>query len=299
MDEIDETNEMKNKKNIRGILLVALSAASFGFIPVFAKIAYSAEISTYTLLFLRFLVATVFMFVFLLVKKLPLPTKKEMLIFFLLGAIGYAGESFCYFTALNYASSSTVALLFYTYPALVMLGSAAVFKEKITIKKAISLCLALVGAFVIIGTKFSASVIGIILALLSAVFYSVYILISSKVVKEDQGIQSSAFIILGAMVVYGIFSIFVGFEPPTQLKGLIAVILIAIVSTVVAFWALFTGMEITGPSVASLVSTLEPVVTVISSVIILSEALTVNLIIGGLLVVGSLVVTMLPNKTQI
>ena len=98
---------------------------------------------------------------------------------------------------------------------------------------------------------------------------------------------------------YGIFSIFVGFEPPTQLKGLIAVILIAIVSTVVAFWALFTGMEITGPSVASLVSTLEPVVTVISSVIILSEALTVNLIIGGLLVVGSLVVTMLPNKTQI
>ena len=166
-------------------------------------------------------------------------------------------------------------------------------------KKAISLCLALVGAFVIIGTKFSASVIGIILALLSAVFYSVYILISSKVVKEDQGIQSSAFIILGAMVVYGIFSIFVGFEPPTQLKGLIAVILIAIVSTVVAFWALFTGMEITGPSVASLVSTLEPVVTVISSVIILSEALTVNLIIGGLLVVGSLVVTMLPNKTQI
>ena len=82
MDEIDETNEMKNKKNIRGILLVALSAASFGFIPVFAKIAYSAETSTYTLLFLRFLVATVFMFVFLLVKKLPLPTKKEMLIFF-------------------------------------------------------------------------------------------------------------------------------------------------------------------------------------------------------------------------
>lgn len=85
MDEIDETNEMKNKKNIRGILLVALSAASFGFIPVFAKIAYSAETSTYTLLFLRFLVATVFMFVFLLVKKLPLPTKKEMLIFFYLG----------------------------------------------------------------------------------------------------------------------------------------------------------------------------------------------------------------------
>ena len=100
------------------------------------------------------------MFVLLAAKRLPLPTKKESLLFFALGALGYAGQSFCYFTALNYASSSTVSLLLYTYPALVMLGSAAVFKEKITVKKAEALCLALNGAFVIIGTKFDAGVRG-------------------------------------------------------------------------------------------------------------------------------------------
>ena len=289
---------MENRKNIGGVALVALSAAAFGLMPIFAKMAYASGTGTYTLLFLRFLVAAVFMFLLMLMKKLPLPTKKEMLAFFLLGAVGYVGQSFCYFTALNYASSGTVALLLYTYPALVMLGSAAVFKEKITIKKAVSLCLALVGAFVIIGTKLSAGAAGIILAVLAAVFYSVYILVSSRVVKDGQGIQSSAFIMLGAAIVYGVINLFVGFQPPTAPAGYAAVLLIAFVSTVAAFWSFFTGMEITGPSVASLVSTLEPVVTVIASVVILSEPLTANLLVGGALVLSSLVVTMLPGKTN-
>lgn len=159
-------------------MLVALSAASFGMMPIFAKMAYSAGTSTYTLLFLRFLVGTAFMFLLLAVKKIPLPSKKEMLAFFALGALGYVGQSFCYFTALNYASSSTVSLLLYTYPALAMLGSAFVFKEKITWKKVVALCLALLGAFVIIGAKFNAGAMGIILALMSAVSYSIYIFLS-------------------------------------------------------------------------------------------------------------------------
>lgn len=287
---------MGDKKRIGGVLLIAISAASFGLMPIFAKIAYSAGTSTYSLLFLRFLVAAAFMFLLLFIKKLNLPSKKEMLIFLLLGAVGYVGQSFCYFTALNYASSSVVSLLLYTYPALVMIGSTIFLKEKITVQKVISLCLALIGAVVIIGAEFHANPTGIVLSILSAVFYSVYILISSQVVKAGMGIQSSAFIMLGAAVVYGIMNLFLGFTPPTQINGLVAVAMIALISTVLAFWSFFTGMEKTGPSTAALVSTLEPVVTVLSSVIILSEKITVNIIAGGCLVLAALIVTALPSR---
>ena len=51
-----------------------------------------------------------------------------------------------------------------------------------------------------------------------------------------------------------------------------------------------------GPSTAALVSTLEPVVVVVCSVLILSEKLTVNVIIGGCLVLAALVATALPGK---
>lgn len=287
---------MSDKKRIGGVLLISISAASFGLMPIFAKIAYSAGTSTYSLLFLRFLVAAAFMFLLLFIKKLNLPSKKEMLTFLLLGAVGYVGQSFCYFTALNYASSNVVSLLLYTYPALVMIGSTIFLKEKITVQKVISLCLALIGAFVIIGAEFHANPTGIVLSVLSAVFYSVYILISSQVVKAGTGIQSSAFIMLGAAVVYGIMNLFLGFTPPTQINGLVAVAMIALISTVLAFWSFFTGMEKTGPSTAALVSTLEPVVTVLSSVIILSEKITVNIIAGGCLVLAALIVTALPSK---
>lgn len=280
---------MSNRQRTSGVLLVACSAVSFGFMPVFAKIAYAAGASTYTLLFLRFSIAAAVMFLLLFAKGLRLPSPREALAFLLLGALGYVGESFCYFSALNYVSSGVAALLLYTFPVLVMIGSAIFLQEKITPRKVLVLALALLGAFVIIGADFEANITGIVLAVLSAVFYAGYILVSSRVVKAGQGIQSSAFIMLGAAAVYGAANLFAGFQPPAQISGIAAVLLIALISTGLAFWAFLTGLEKTGPTTASLISILEPVVTVISSAVILAEPLTLNIVIGGGLVLAALI----------
>ncbi len=291
-----ENDAMKTQEKNCGILLVAISAVSFGLIPIFAKMAYAAGTSIYTLLFLRFLVATVFMFSLMIIRKLPLPSGREILSFILLGAFGYAGQAFCYFMALNYASASVVALLIYTYPALVMIGSAIFLKERVTALKIVSLCLALMGAFVIIGAEFDASPPGIILAVLSAVFYSIYILINSKIVKPGMGIQSSAFTMLGVVIVYGIMNLFAGFTPPKDTVGIIAVLLIAMISTVLAFWSFLTGLEKIGASTTALVSTMEPVVIILSSVLFLSERLTINIVLGGILILTALIITTLSTK---
>lgn len=60
---------MKNNTQFTGILIVAISAASFGVMPIFTKTAYSAGTSTYTLLFLRFLIAAVFLFSLLFIRE--------------------------------------------------------------------------------------------------------------------------------------------------------------------------------------------------------------------------------------
>ena len=92
---------MNQSQKLGGIFLVAVSAAAFGLIPVFAKTAYAAGTSTYTLLFLRFLTGTAFMFLLMRLKHLPLPTKREIVLFLLLGAVLYVGQSLTYFSALN------------------------------------------------------------------------------------------------------------------------------------------------------------------------------------------------------
>ena len=287
---------MNTTKKMGGILLVAVSAASFGIMPIFAKIASAAGTSTYSMLFLRFLIAAASMFSLLFVRGIQLPSAREMLAFFLLGAAGYTGQSFCYFTALNHASAGVVALLFYLYPALVMIGSAFFFREKITLKKVAALFLALSGAFVIIGSGFHASPKGIVLSVFAAFFYSAYILVSSKVIKAGMELQATVFIMMGAGTVYGVANLILGFSPPTRPSGWGAVVLLALVSTALALWSFFAGMEKTGPSTAALVSTLEPVVTVLASVFVLSEPITLNIVIGGCLVLASLMVSAMPSR---
>lgn len=287
---------MNNKRMLSGILLIAVSSTSYGLLPVFAKAAYSAGVSTYTLLFLRFFIAASFMFGVMAAKKMKFPSPKEIMACLILGSFAYVGQSFTYFMALNYVSSSVVSLLLYTCPALVMIASVVLFKEKVGRQKIIALMLALSGAFVIIGAEFDANPTGIFLSVATSVLYAVYVMGSSRVVREDICVQSSAFIMLGAAIVYCIINVFVGFTLPVQINGYIPVLLIALVSTVLAFWTFLAGMEKIGATTAALVSTVEPVVTVLASVIILSEPLTKNIVIGGGLVVMALITTALPGK---
>ena len=289
---------MKDKNTLGGILLVALSATVIGFMPIFAKTAYATGTSTYTLLFLRFLIAASAMFLLIFLRKLKMPTKKEMLLYLLLGVAGDAGQSYCYFAALNHTSSGVVSLLLYTSPAMVMVVSVLWLKEKFTVQKGIALCLALIGSAVIIGAEFDANPTGIILSVLSAVFYTAHIVLGAKVIKEGEELQASAFVMLGSASVFGILNLFTGFTPPTQLSGFVSIGMVALVSTAVGFWSFYVGIKKTGASTASLVATLEPVVTVFSSAIILSETLTKNTVIGGCLVIAALIITALGSKSD-
>ena len=289
---------MNDKKQLSGVAFIAASAASFAFLPIFAKLAYAAGSGIYTLLFFRFSIAAACMFLLLLILRRPLPQKKNFLHLLLLGGVGYGLVSFCCFSALRYVSSGTASLLLYTYPAFVMLGSAIFLKEKITAKKILSLCLALAGAVIIVGADFKGKLLGIVFAALSGISYAAYILISSRVVKKGREIESSAVLMLGAAIVYAASLPFAGFEPPKTAIGVLAAVLVALVSTAIAFVTFFIGMEKTSPTVASLVSILEPVITVFASAIILSEKITMNIVLGGLLVLFALIVTILPQKEK-
>lgn len=287
---------MQRKNMTAGVLLVAVSAAAFGIMPILAKLAYRTGASAQTLLLLRFSIAAAALFAVMLVKRPPMPSGREILAYLLLGGAGYVGQSLSYFTAINHASSGAVSLLLYTYPALVMTGSALVFREKITARKLLSLALALGGAFIIIGGDLRAEPLGVLLAFSAAGIYTVYILTSSRVIRPGMQIQSSAFIMLGAAAVFGVINGFRGFSPPTGAGGWAATLVIALFCTALAVWAFFAGMAKTGPTATSLVSTLEPVVTVLASALLLSERITAAMIVGGCLVLASLLIIVFAER---
>jgi drug/metabolite transporter (DMT)-like permease len=277
-------------KRIIGFALAALSAASFGFLAIFARLAYADGAGTTTVLFLRFAIGGTIMIVILRARRLRLTRGRKLLGLFLMGAIGYAGQSFCYFTALRHASASLVALLLYAYPAFVTLLSAALLKERITRAKAAALALALAGTALIVGFGGGGEALGIALALGAAAVYSVYIVCGSRLIGEGESLQASTVIMLSTALVYGAAVLAGGFEPPRGSSGAAAVVAIALVSTVVAIVSFFAGMERIGPSGASLVSTIEPLVTVLAAAAFLGESIGPLTILGGGLVISGLVV---------
>lgn len=283
---------------LAGFLLVALSATCFGVMPILANVAYASGTGTSTLLFLRFFVGGLFMLMLMRGKNLRFPEGKQILSAIGLGGIGYAGQSFCYFTALKYATPSLVALLLYIFPAIVTIISVVFLREKMTFAKFIAICLALSGCALIVGFSGTGNIKGISLALTAAIIYSVYIIVGSRTIQSGFVVQSSAVIMFSAALVFCFSMIHDGFEPPRDLNGLLAIVAIALVSTVVAMWSFFAGLDRIGPTNSSLVSTLEPVVTVLCSVFFLGESLSAANIIGGCLILGALAVVSISQKRR-
>ena len=278
-------------KRLTGILLIAISAASFGTLAIFGRFAYAAGMDTFTVLFLRFSIAASIMTLILILRKEHFPRGRILVQLIGMGALGYVGQSFMYLTAINYASAGLVALLLYLYPFFVMVLSAIVFREKVTRVKIIALVLALVGTALTVDPA-GGQLIGALMAITAAAIYSVYIIVGTNVMKHVSAVQSSTVIFASAGVVYGILTAFNGAHFPTENSGWYTMIGIVLVATVIPVVTFLAGLEMIGPTNAAMLSTLEPVVTVLLAAWLFQERLnTVSLLGGGLILVAVILLT--------
>jgi len=271
-------------QKFRGMIFVVISAIAFGAIPVFARAAYNAGSDPISVLFFRFSIASIIMIPFIAVQKIPFPRGRFLLGLMLMGGIGYVGQSFCYFTALTMASAGLVAILLYLYPAIVVILSSLLFKERITGLKVSALILALTGTVLTIGLGGGGSLLGIALAMTAPFIYSAYILAGSKITKEVEILSSSTVVMISASFVFGTFIAVKGLNMPQTLVGWGGVLAIALISTVIAIIAFFAGLKRVGPTNASMLSTFEPVTTVVLVAIVFGEEIGLMRIMGGILI---------------
>jgi len=278
-----------------GILLVLVSAVSFGFIPIFARLAYSQGVGIDELLFVRFLLAFLIMGAILAAsRRLTVPKKDDLLILILLGALAYFLQSTLYFTALLYSPVAIVALLLYTYPVFVTIGAFALGWEKISRRLAGAFVIATLG-LILAANPFGSSIgLGVILALGSSITYTIYILGGSKVLRRIKG-EVAAFYVLGAgSISFGLTGALTGsIHLNWTLEGWFWVAMLTLLCTVVAISTFFMGLSKIGPSRASLISLVEPVTSVLASLWLFGNALNTLQWFGGLLILIATAITAL------
>jgi len=279
-------------KQLTGILLIAISAGSFGTLAIFGRFLYADGLDIFTMLFLRFGIAALLMLAILLVRRERFPRGKILLQLIGMGALGYVGQSFSYLTAIKYASAGLVALLLYLYPMFVFVLSVIVLHEKATWVKIVAIISALLGTALTVDPA-GGQLLGVLLAISAALIYSVYIIVGTNVMRHVSAVQSSVVIFASAGTVYGILMIFNGVHLPSTSSGWINTVGIVLVATVIPVVAFLAGLERIGPTSAAMLSTLEPVVTVLLAAWIFGERLqSIALVGGGMILIAVIMLTL-------
>ncbi|MEH1055945.1 DMT family transporter [Micromonospora sp. CPCC 206171] len=287
-----------------GPALCLLSAACFGAMAIFGKLAYAAGVSPGALLLVRFGFAAGMLAMLLLLRpglrrdpaspdRRTGPARVTLVLLGTalgLGAVGYATQASLYFAALELMDASLLSLVFYTYPLLVTLTAVLLGRDRLTRGRCAALVAASCGTLLVLfGTgDVDFHPLGAALAFGAAVTYTVYILVADTVVHRLPPVMLSALVMAGAALTLGVRALVRGgVDLSFGLQGWFWLACIAVVSTVLAMLTFFAGLRRTGPSTAAILSTFEPVVTTALAALTLDEILTPVQVAGGLLVLSS------------
>ena len=273
------------RRSARADVLLATSAVSFGALPVFGRFAYAHGMNVQSLLATRFLVAGLVLALISAWRGASRPGWRVMGMLVLLGAAGYAAQATAYFNSIRYVPAAVTSILLYTYPVIVTVLSRPIYGVPLTRARLLALAAALCGTFLVANPSGGLRFEGVVLGLLSAVFYSAYILTGKRVLESVDPWLATSVISTSAGIAFLLFGLAGGtYALPADPQAWLAVLGLALVSTVVGAGAFLAGLRLTDPGRASLISTLEPVATALMAAIFFAELLGPTQLIGGVLV---------------
>lgn len=279
-------------------IFILLAGALWGSMGIFVRRYNAHDMSSMEIVALRAVVTVVMMFVFLLVydRRLLKIKLKDIWCFIGTGLLSIIFFNFCYFKAITMTSLSVAAVLLYTAPAIVMVLSAILFKEKLTGIKLISLVATFVGCvFVtgVIGSGESLSLPGILTGLGAGFGYALYSIFSRYALERGYHSFTISF--------YTFLIAAVGVLPFTDCVKLCEVccssvgmfgftILFGLISTILPYIFYNFGLVHVENGKASIIASVEPVVATLFGIFLFKEDLTLNTVIGVVLVLGAITI---------
>lgn len=302
-----------DRRRAFGTLFIVVAACGYGSGPLFAKSVYASGLDWLALLAWRFLIAAVLVWAWALLvpaNRAALRALSRRRAGALLGlGCFFVGNAGTYYAALEHISASLAALIIYVYPALVAVLSIRWGHGLHGRRPWIALAIATIGvALSIGGSAGAAEPIGVSLAIVSPVLYSLYIILSARFAGERPGetaetrtggagaetppAVAAAILMTGTVAVTWCLAALAG-EPLVPWRvpagAWFGVSGIGVFSTAVAVSAFYAGTARIGAAQAALVSTIEPVYTIALATLLFGERLTAIQLVGGALVIGGVI----------
>lgn len=284
-------------------LSLILSMFIFGTIGIFRRYI---PLPSSLLAMTRGAIGVVFLLIFMMFKKEKVNFKeiKDKILILCISGVAIGFNWILLFEAYNYTTVATATLCYYMAPVFVIIASPFLFKEKLTFKKIICVIVALAGMVLVSGvieTGFSgiSELKGVLLGVSAAALYASVVLMNKKTAgvpaypKTAIQLGSAAIVLLPYTILTENLAELT-FEPLT----IIMLIVVGVVHTGITYALYFGSMDNLKAQTVAIFSYIDPVVAIILSALILNEEMSIFGVIGAVLVLGSTLISELPNKKK-
>lgn len=270
-------------------ILGAVAAATYGMNPLFALPLYKAGMNPDSVLFFRYLFAIPVLGMMIVARGRSFKLKrKEVLPLIIMGLL-VALSSLALFQSYNYMDVGIASTLLFVYPILVALIMWIAFKEKLTLPTVLCILLALggIGLLYKSGDGSTLNLTGIILVMISALSYAIYIVgVNQSTLKNLATLSLTFYVLLFGLV---LFLVRVDFGQSLRVAetwylwgNLIA---LAIFPTAISFLCTTQAIQYIGSTPTAILGALEPLTAVFFGVVVFGESLTLRLSCGMLMII--------------
>ena len=278
---------------VKGYILAAISAATYGMNPLFALPLYEGGMDLFSVLLFRYLFAIPILAIMLKIRRRDFNIKRIDIIPLIILGILFAMSSITLFSSYNHMDAGIASTILFVYPIMVAVIMFIFFKEKISMTTIACIAVAMLGIILLCksGDGAVVSMKGILFVFGSALSYSIYIVyINKSRIKGMATIKVTMYVLTVGWFIFAIRALILGeLTTPSSEQWYLwgNVLALAIFPTIISLICTTEAIQCIGSTPTAILGVLEPVTAVFFGVVIFGEALTPRIILGLILVITS------------
>ena len=277
----------------KGLLATMISAVFFGFIPLFVKTICAGGGNSVSAAFYRFFLSVPVLYIYLKAQGISMRiTRTEFAKIALITIFGYGGTAVLLFSSYNFIPSGMSTTIHFMYPVFTILGCMIFLKEKVSPLKLLCVALCFGGILLFYNGESGGNVLGMALSFLSGVtyaFYTIYLEKSGLQKMENLKLIFYMNTVAAAMIL--VMALLTA-QFTLQLTPLAwgTAVFFATATSLIGVLGYQIGVKCIGPQNAAILSTFEPITSVIVGVLVYREAFSARTLLGCLCVLSAVVI---------
>lgn len=279
----------------KGYILGALAAVSYGTNPLFAVPLYDMGLSVGSVLFYRYVVATILLGLVMWQRGDSFRLSRRQIPLMFLEGLLFAFSSVGLFEAYKYMDVGIASTMLFVEPVLISLILWIFYGQKISLSTALAILIALCGVVLLAnpGEGANVSAWGVTLVILSALSYALYMIFINKTSLRNLSGPTLTFysLLFGITVMVVKVGGMTDLQPiPMSPLGIACATGLSVFPTIVSILTVAVAVQIIGSVPVSILGALEPVTGVLIGVLIFGEILTFKAVAGIVLILAAVFV---------